>query len=419
MFRQVAGRVVRGVSLLLAVGIFAVSFHPIRHAADVKPYASDLLVALALLAPASTGCAARSGPDGSGRSRCIAPVALALSHPAIFVAGGVVVGLAPAVARAGRWRVWIAYARPSLRHGEHVPCPVCCFHSRPGRGHAGDHAGAMEGGVPAAAWTRGPWPDGSSTVHTGGMFAYPCGGERGASSLSSAALHRRGRRALAMRGGRLLLLTCLAPLAWPCGGGDPPLPLWWGDPRLARASHAVPRAEHLPARRGRRRGPAGSDPPSPGDGLPCAGLAALAGIGIAPLVADVIPSLSARSMLSGRGSLRAVFWPEVARDGVPICLRWDLGMPEWDSVESERGRVSLQPEDLFATSPASGRTGPSRRRRRPPLRCVASLCEPDDPRVAAWLQAMRQTHHMKASRTVVVAHAGIREVLAAGAVCRV
>src|SRR5262249_39230200 len=40
-------------SVLLAVGIFAVSVHPIRHAAEAKPYASDLLVALLLLAPAA------------------------------------------------------------------------------------------------------------------------------------------------------------------------------------------------------------------------------------------------------------------------------------------------------------------------------------------------------------------------------
>ena len=69
LFRYAAGRVVRGVSLLLAVAIFAVSYHPIRHAADVKPYASDLLAAVAVLALASTGSAARRGSDASGRSR--------------------------------------------------------------------------------------------------------------------------------------------------------------------------------------------------------------------------------------------------------------------------------------------------------------------------------------------------------------
>jgi hypothetical protein len=34
---------------LLAVGNFAVSVHPIRHASEAKPYASDLLAAVLLL----------------------------------------------------------------------------------------------------------------------------------------------------------------------------------------------------------------------------------------------------------------------------------------------------------------------------------------------------------------------------------
>ena len=49
LFQHVAGRVVRGLPLLLSVAIFATSFHPIVHAADVKPYASDLLAALDLV----------------------------------------------------------------------------------------------------------------------------------------------------------------------------------------------------------------------------------------------------------------------------------------------------------------------------------------------------------------------------------
>ena len=50
LFRHVAGRLLEGPALLMAVAIFAVSIHPIRHSADAKPYASDLLVALGLLA---------------------------------------------------------------------------------------------------------------------------------------------------------------------------------------------------------------------------------------------------------------------------------------------------------------------------------------------------------------------------------
>ena len=46
LFRHTAGRMLKGPALLMAVAIFAVSIHPIRHSADAKPYASDLLVAL-------------------------------------------------------------------------------------------------------------------------------------------------------------------------------------------------------------------------------------------------------------------------------------------------------------------------------------------------------------------------------------
>ena len=66
LFRHVTARIVRGVPLLLAVAIFATSFHPIIHAADVKPYASDLLAALMLLAIAVEWSRAPNGPAGCG-----------------------------------------------------------------------------------------------------------------------------------------------------------------------------------------------------------------------------------------------------------------------------------------------------------------------------------------------------------------
>ena len=50
LFTHMAGRVVRGTAHLLAVGIFAVAYYPIRHGAEVKPYATDLFAALILLA---------------------------------------------------------------------------------------------------------------------------------------------------------------------------------------------------------------------------------------------------------------------------------------------------------------------------------------------------------------------------------
>jgi len=54
LFRHVAGRLLTGVPLLLAVGIFSVAYYPVRLGAEVKQYASDLLVSLVLLAIAFT-----------------------------------------------------------------------------------------------------------------------------------------------------------------------------------------------------------------------------------------------------------------------------------------------------------------------------------------------------------------------------
>ena len=51
LFPKMARCVAKGSELLLAVGIFAVSAAPIRHASEVKAYAGDLLVALCFRPP--------------------------------------------------------------------------------------------------------------------------------------------------------------------------------------------------------------------------------------------------------------------------------------------------------------------------------------------------------------------------------
>ena len=74
-----------------------VSIHPIRHSADAKPYASDLLVALGLLALAIEWY---RSPQRTGWLWLLvgfAPIALAASYPAVLVAGGIALALAPSV----------------------------------------------------------------------------------------------------------------------------------------------------------------------------------------------------------------------------------------------------------------------------------------------------------------------------------
>jgi len=93
LFRLLAGRLLRGTSLVAAVGVFSVSYYPLRHAAEVKPYASDLLAAVLLLWGAVEW---RINPRSIPRSLGLfvaALVALPLSYPAAFVAGGVSLAL--------------------------------------------------------------------------------------------------------------------------------------------------------------------------------------------------------------------------------------------------------------------------------------------------------------------------------------
>ena len=114
LFRRLAGLALRGVPELLAMAIFAVSVHPIRHASDVKPYASDLLMALALLTPAFAWLRRRDRAAPLWALAGLAPIALLASYPAAFVAGGVGLGLAWPVWKSGRTSARLAFAAYGL-----------------------------------------------------------------------------------------------------------------------------------------------------------------------------------------------------------------------------------------------------------------------------------------------------------------
>ena len=172
-----------------------------------------------------------------------------------------------------------------------------------------------------------------ATVHTGSMFAYPCGGERGASSLSFF-LFAVGAGVLWCRGRTMIVLTCLAPFGvamaaaairrYPYGG-----PVAHGSP--ARVMQYLAPSICLLAGLGAAallalfRDPRISAP----------GLArrsgALAAIGIIPLAADAFHPYRALHAQRARQFARQ-FWPEFVRDADSLCLRWDLGIGEWDST---------------------------------------------------------------------------------------
>ena len=197
LFAHVAGRVTRGPARLLAVAIFAVSYYPIRHGAEVKQYSTDLLAALVLLALAIEW---RSRP---GQDRWLwalvaaVPLALGLSHPAVFVAGGISLGLARMVWNARRAGALFPFALYNLAmvgafvglfivftgEQERLLLPTLRSH------YWAEAFPPLREPVKLFVWL--------AEAHTGRMFAYPFGDARGGSSLHDTLFCGGARFALA------------------------------------------------------------------------------------------------------------------------------------------------------------------------------------------------------------------------------
>jgi len=84
VFYHVSGRLLHGQARLLAVAVFAVSFYPIRHGAEIKPYASDLLAALVLLDLAIEWLRDREASRWWWLMTGVTPILVALSYPVVF-----------------------------------------------------------------------------------------------------------------------------------------------------------------------------------------------------------------------------------------------------------------------------------------------------------------------------------------------
>ena len=231
-------------------------------------------------------------------------------------------------------------------------------------------------------------------VHTGDMLAYPCGGERGGSTVGLIAcvvgsvVLWRGRD-------RAILACLLAPLGlamlaaalrlYPYGG-----PAF--APRLVGSDHAVRRAGlALLALRA-----SGSVLPVCSDLIPsrvargrllrlgCAGLVA---VGVVPLVGSFQRPYRAYHAEAARDFARR-FWPEIGRGAEVACLRWDYGVADWDSIHLGIA-VSLCNEAIYSPSRKNGGPNWNAVSEEHPLRCVLGRSHPRPMvhEVLAWLQS--------------------------------
>jgi len=364
LFAHAAGRVTRGVLRLLAVAVFAVSGWPLRYVAEVKPYASDLFVALGLLALALEW---RRRPDRVGwlwALAAAAPLAVGLSLPAVFVVGGVGLALLGPV-----WRSKVPGARPAWLAGNAGAAATFLGLLRFYKTAPQDRAYFHDAWAAAFPPLAEPWrlPAWLLDVHSGFMFAYPDGGARGASGLTLVCvlagawvLWRDGRRVVLglTLGAFGLALLAAAAHRYPYGVSARTTQYAAPAICLLAGLGAAEFLRRIPRPRARRRALLGT-------------VTALALLGAARFALDLVHPYKTASDARARDFARW-FWTELSRDGELACFNKDLGVvfdpAHWTkdatdtylcyrALYSPRGRDDAP--DLDAVTAAH------------PLRCVA------------------------------------------------
>ena len=390
LFRYAAGLVLRGVPLLMAVGTFAVAIHPIRHGAEVKPYASDLLAALVLLTLAFRWW---REPGRAGRAWALvaaAPIALATSHPAVFVAGGIGLALAPTAWRARGVGVRLAF-------GAYLLAVAGTF--------LGLFLGLTRTQDAVLPGLRDYWaasfpPLGSAwglirwlvAVHTGSMFAYPGGGRLGASTPAFL-LFAAGAVALWRADRRAILAACLLPFGLTMVAAALRRYPYGGEARIAQF---LAPAICLLVGLGAARLLAMIPDPRPRARATVMATVALVAAGVGPAAADLAHPYRMVYDHRAREFARR-FWPEQARDAEVACLRRDFGIFDHDGPNL-RTSVYLCNQAIYA--PRGARSPISATH---PLRCVLPHeTRADDPEVVAWLAGMGRRFDLRRQETIVV-----------------
>ncbi len=133
--------------------------------------------------------------------RAVAPILMAVSHPAIFVAAGLSLALAPVVLASRKRSVFVAFAAYNLTLiGAFLSLYLGCTSAQSAAVRWAYRWGYWRSAFPP--WEE-PWklPLWLIETHTGNMLAYPVGDRNGASTatflllvVGIAVLWRRGRR---------------------------------------------------------------------------------------------------------------------------------------------------------------------------------------------------------------------------------
>jgi hypothetical protein len=338
LFRHVAARLFGGSAQLLAVAILATAFYPIRHGAEIKPYASDLLAAVVFLALAVEWLRAQDSCHWWWILTAVAPILIALSYPAVFVAGGISLALAHSVFRKRHRPVRLAFIVFNVVvAASFIAVYLSCT--------------VFQAQVMGEVYRRGYWADSFPPLdrpwmvplwfldrHTGTMMAYPIGERHGGSVATTLAL-LAGCLLLAERRHRSLLALLLAPFGmgllasllgkYPYGGA--PRIMQYGAPSICLLAGlgAAGLLVRFPKLRDQRR-------------VLAAALVSLGLLGCWLIGRDLARPYRVESDLRSR-EFAKWFWNEKAKDAGLACLKSDLGI-----VLNERlWRVGMSAVYLF------------------------------------------------------------------------
>jgi hypothetical protein len=211
LFKFFAGRLLKGTALLMAVGVFAVSYPAVRYAAEAKPYGCDEFFALALLAVAVQWLHSDLKNRWLWLLCALMPVCALFSYPTVFIAGGTSLTIAYTLWSTGVRRGWMPWAACNATLLLSLAAAYFLFL----RGQSNSELATMQ-----SYWQEAFPPLAEPLklirwffdVHAGQMLAYPVGGSSGGSagsfilcSIALAVLWRRRQFPL--------LMLCLAPLA--------------------------------------------------------------------------------------------------------------------------------------------------------------------------------------------------------------
>ena len=200
LMHRLTRQVLSGMPAVFSVALFAVSYYPIRHSAELKPYATDLFASLVLTAIAVEWLV-KHDPRRLWLLAVVSPISVALSYPAIFTAGGIVMALAIPV-----WRRRDLCGLLALGTGALLAAAMFALNFFAVAARQYDTRA-----VANLPWDWGfpPLDDALGALewvvraHTGRTFGYPLGGENGGSILTFAAfvigavvLFRAGRKRL-------------------------------------------------------------------------------------------------------------------------------------------------------------------------------------------------------------------------------